>query len=352
MKYRLILLVLAGLLVSPVLGEGLSKVPVGQKVSLEGVIVQKSADQFRVRTFDGNEMNVVWGPITKIEEKKTNPFRSAEKYGPEDFLLGLNVRVEGNGDTNGSVLADKIRFTQDELKVAQTITSRVSPVESRLDETQQQLLATQDELHKTTGELDQKTGQLSAQVEELNGAFKVARGEASKAQSTADQALSAAGQADEHASFANQRISKLDQYQELDAVVIPFGFNSSALTPDSKSKLDKLAGHFLNQDAYLIEVAGFASSDGDSAYNRRLSERRAEVVVDYLAENHDIPIRRIVRPFGFGEAKPVADNSTSSGRKQNRRVEVRVLQNVGISQAQPEVAVNTTKSQTSSSGIR
>lgn len=353
MKYRLTFLALAAFLVSPVLGDGLSKIPVGQEVSLEGVIVRKTADQFRVRTFEGSEMNVVWGPATKIEEKKTNPFRSAEKYSPEDFLLGLNVRVEGHGDTTGAVLADKIRFTQDELKVAETITSRVSPVEAQLNETQQQLTATQEELHKTSSEFDQKTGQLSSQVDELNGAFRLARGEASKAQSTADQALSAAGQADQHASFANQRISKLDQYQELDAAVIPFAFNSATLTADAKSKLDAIAGHFLNQDAYLIEVAGFASADGDSAYNRRLSERRAEMVVDYLAENHAIPIRRIVRPFGYGEAKPIADNSTSSGRKQNRRVEVRVLQNVGIAQAQPEVAANKAKPQTTvSSGIR
>ncbi len=344
-KYRLTFLALAALLGAPVLGAQLSKIPIGQEVSLEGVIVQKAADQFRIRTFDGTEVSVTWGPTTKIEEKKTNPFRSAEKYSPEDFLLGLNVRVEGHGDTSGALLADKIRFTQDELKVAQTITSRVSPVEAQLNETHDELVATQEELRKNTSELDEKTGQLSSQVDELNDAFRLARNEAAKAQTTADTA-------DQHAALANQRISSLDQYQELDAAVIPFGFNSSELTQDAKDKLDALVNHFVNQDAYLVEVAGFASSDGDPAYNRRLSERRAQVVVDYLAENHDIPIRRIVRPFGFGETRPVADNDTQAGRKQNRRVEVRVLQNVGITQSESRMAVKTANAQPADAGIR
>ncbi len=352
MKYRSILLALTALFLAPVLGENVSNVPLGQEVSLEGVIVQKNTDQFRMRTFEGREVNVTWGPGTKIQEKKSNPFRSAEKYGPEDFLLGLNVRVEGHGDTSGAVLADKIRFTQDELKVAQTITSRVSPVEAQLNETQQQLDATQAEMRKNTGELNEKTGRLSSQVDELNDAFRLARNEASQAQTTADQALSTAGEAQQHATFANQRISNLDQYRELDATVVPFNFNSSDLNQEAKNRLDSLVEHFANQDAYLIEVAGFASADGDSSYNRRLSERRAEAVVDYLAENHDVPLRRIVRPFGFGEAKPVADNSTSTGRKQNRRVEVRILQNVGIAQAESQVAESAVKTQAVSAGIR
>ena len=352
MKTRLTFLALSMMLVAPLFGGELSKIPLGQQASLEGVIVQKNDGQFRIRTFDGSEINVAWGPATKIEEKKTNPFRSSEKYSPEDLLLGLNVRVEGHGDTTGSVLAEKIRFTQDELKVAETITSRVNPVEAQLNETQSQLVATREELRKNSTELHQQTGRLSSQVDELNDAFRLARDEASKAQSTADQALSNADQADRHAVFANSRISRLDQYRELDAVVIPFGFDSATLSADAKSRLDTLVGHFVNQDAYLIEVAGFASADGNSAYNRRLSERRAEVVVDYLAENHDIPIRRIVRPFGFGEAKPVADNKTSSGRKQNRRVEVRILQNIGIAQADSQVASGAPEAQTASAGIR
>ena len=68
-------------------------------------------------------------------------------------------------------------------------------------------------------------------------------------------------------------------------------------------------------------MRGFASSDGSESLNDRLSERRADAVMRYLAQ-HEIPLRRIVLPFGYGEAMPVADNTTREGRKQNRRVEV------------------------------
>ena len=81
---------------------------------------------------------------------------------------------------------------------------------------------------------------------------------------------------------------------------------------------------------FVIEVRGFASADGGENSNRTLSQKRAEAVMHYLAENHDIPLRRIVLPFGYGEAMPVADNTTRDGRKQNRRAEVSILVNKGF----------------------
>jgi len=77
-------------------------------------------------------------------------------------------------------------------------------------------------------------------------------------------------------------------------------------------------------------VAGFASSDGDVELNRRLSRKRADAVIQFLAENHGIPLRRFVVPMGYGESQPVGDNDTRDGRKENRRVEVRILVSKGL----------------------
>jgi flagellar motor protein MotB len=55
-------------------------------------------------------------------------------------------------------------------------------------------------------------------------------------------------------------------------------------------------------------------------------------VVHYLAVNHKIPLRRFTTSMGYAKAEPVADNSTAAGRAQNRRVEVKMLLNRGLSQ--------------------
>lgn len=67
------------------------------------------------------------------------------------------------------------------------------------------------------------------------------------------------------------------------------------------------------------------------ARNHSLSERRANAVIDYLVTKHGLPPRRLVQPFGYGSSNPVASNDTSNGRALNRRVEISVLINKGIS---------------------
>ncbi|MGH9820014.1 MAG: OmpA family protein, partial [Pyrinomonadaceae bacterium] len=83
---------------------------------------------------------------------------------------------------------------------------------------------------------------------------------------------------------------------------------------------------------YVIEVTGFASSDGSTAKNKVLSERRAQAVKDYLIETHNVPLRRIGTSYGFGELQAVADNATLEGRQQNRRVEIKLLVSRGVNQ--------------------
>jgi len=84
-------------------------------------------------------------------------------------------------------------------------------------------------------------------------------------------------------------------------------------------------------NGWLVAVQGYADSTGRTARNRSLSERRAKAVTDYLVTKHGVPPYRLVQPFGFGSADPVAVNNTREGRSLNRRAEIRVLVNKGIS---------------------
>jgi outer membrane protein OmpA-like peptidoglycan-associated protein len=116
-----------------------------------------------------------------------------------------------------------------------------------------------------------------------------------------------------------------------------FKVGSSVLLPDAKQKLDQVAQQALNAKGYVLEISGFASSEGGNEMNRRLSQRRADAVIRYLVESHNIPLRRIITPYGYGVLNPVADNATREGREQNRRVEVKVLVSKGLIQGAPQM---------------
>ena len=75
---------------------------------------------------------------------------------------------------------------------------------------------------------------------------------------------------------------------------------------------------------YAIEVEGFTDSTGPKQYNLELSQHRADSVVRYLTENDNVPLVKI-HVIGLGEDEPAADNQTLDGRKQNRRVQIRVM---------------------------
>lgn len=72
-----------------------------------------------------------------------------------------------------------------------------------------------------------------------------------------------------------------------------------------------------------VRVLGFADSRGDKAYNRELAAQRAAAVKDWLTKNGQMKPAN-VSIESFGEAAPVASNSTAAGRQQNRRVEIAV----------------------------
>jgi len=302
-----------------------TQVASGQHMKLQGTIIKRDNDTFTLTDASGSEVTVRLAGNTKIEEKKSNPFRGSKKYSSADVVRGLFVEVEGRGDASGGIVADKIKFSSDSQRVAVSINSTVVPVENRVGQAETRL-----------SEAEQNAQRLSGQVEELSQVANLASGGAAAAQKSADQAI-------EGVNKTNDRISSLDEFEEKNTANILFKVGSAVLTPEGKAALDEVATRAKSEHGYVIEVRGFASSDGSESMNDRLSERRADAVMRYLAQ-HEIPLRRIVLPFGYGEAMPVADNTTREGRKQNRRVEVKLMVNRGLSSP-----VNVNRSETSSS---
>jgi outer membrane protein OmpA-like peptidoglycan-associated protein len=250
---------------------------------------------------------------------KTNGgfLRSGTNYAQTQILRGLNLEVEGRGGSSGELVADKVRFNETDLRTARTVEARANPLEEQAKATEGRL-----------SEVEQNAQKLSGQIDELAAVSNAARGGAKAAQETADSAVAGIN-------ATNDRISALDDYVPQDVASVNFRVGSSVLNPEGKAKLDEIATKAQNAKGYVLEVTGFADSTGSTARNRALSQRRADAVIRYMVEQHQIPLRRIVTPYGFGESNPVADNKTRDGRLQNRRVEVKVLVSKGLTQPAP-----------------
>jgi outer membrane protein OmpA-like peptidoglycan-associated protein len=302
------------------------QVPAGQNMSIEGVVVAQQSDSMIVRGTGGAVYTVTFANGPAIKEKKSNPFRGAKKYTQADLVPGLQVEVKGSGTNSGEIAAREIRLRNDDYKVAQTMDTRVVPVENTLKETRTRL-----------GETEQNAQRMSGQIQELSAVSNAARGGAKAAQETADGAMTAANDARSRADnakagvqAANERITSLDDFSIKHTATVHFKVGSAALSEESKSELEQLAAQAQIEKGYVIEVAGFASADGNDVYNRRLSQKRADAVIQYMAENYSIPLRRFITPMGYGKSQPVSDNKTLAGRKENRRVEVRILVSKGF----------------------
>ena len=101
---------------------------------------------------------------------------------------------------------------------------------------------------------------------------------------------------------------------------VNFNSNSARLRPESMAVLDHAAATLKEWGEVKVEVAGHTDSTNTEAYNRKLSQRRAETVRAYLIKQGVAADRLTAK--GYGESRPVASNKTAAGRAKNRRVEL------------------------------
>jgi outer membrane protein OmpA-like peptidoglycan-associated protein len=183
-------------------------------------------------------------------------------------------------------------------------------------------------LERKTGELEESARRNNQDIARVGEGIQDARREADRAQSQAESAQSKADQANSRALNAERSADELrgnlDKYSLQNTATVNFRFDRYDLTPEARASLDALAAQIKPMNHFILEIQGFADSTGSDTYNDRLTQKRAEAVERYLAEQHGIPAFRM-RILGMGERRPVADNSSRSGRAQNRRVEVRIL---------------------------
>jgi len=99
-----------------------------------------------------------------------------------------------------------------------------------------------------------------------------------------------------------------------------FSTGNADLNTDAKIALAKLSGIVLNYPTLKLAIGGYTDSTGTEDFNMKLSQARADSVLDYLVTQGLDP--SVLSAEGYGMDDPVADNSTAQGRRKNRRVEI------------------------------
>jgi outer membrane protein OmpA-like peptidoglycan-associated protein len=188
-----------------------------------------------------------------------------------------------------------------------------------------------------TNQLDEKTAannrnlrdvddRAMAGIRQAQGAADTANRNAQDAAKSASDAQLAADNVVHRADSLESVVKGLDNYHPVANVAVTFGFDKSVLTAEDRGQLDAFAGQLASAKSFILEVTGGTDSTGPAQYNYELSQRRADAVVQYLASKYGIPAHRFYL-IGIGKDKEVAPNTTAEGRKQNRRVEIRLLEN-------------------------
>jgi outer membrane protein OmpA-like peptidoglycan-associated protein len=283
----------------------------GEKVKLKGVIATRTGETLVVTSATGN-VTVVLTDDTKVQQPKGLGARK-KQMGAAVLVPGLRVTVEGVGDAQSRVTAKSINFDTEDLEMSQAIQAGLTPTKQAVKTNAQNIAANQKATQANSQEIAANQVQTAANEQAIAN---------NQEQIDADQQQIAA---------TNKRFSELSEYDTKADISVNFAVGSSVISASDKAALAELAHDAVGTTGYIIQVKGFADSSGAAAINQKLSMDRAQEVIAYLIQDCNVPVRHVVAPGAMGTADPTAPNETGQGRAENRRVEVKVLVNKGLS---------------------
>jgi OmpA-OmpF porin, OOP family len=271
-------------------------VTAGEKVKTSGLITGRSGEDLKVKTNDLGDITVVLTDDTKVEQPKGLLKVRKTNMGMAVLVPGLAVQVEGVGDANGRVTAEKIKFSKESLKIANQVQAGLTPTSEDVQANKQAIAANQGAIASNQATIASNKAADEQEVERVN-----------------------------------KRFSDLTDYDTKASLTLYYPVGGSKLDEKQQAELADLAKKAGSFQGYIVQVAGYTDSSGNAEYNQELSEDRAQNVVAYLQQSGNIPLRHIVAPGIMGETNPAATNESAQGRAENRRVVVKVLVNKGAS---------------------
>jgi outer membrane protein OmpA-like peptidoglycan-associated protein len=209
----------------------------------------------------------------------------------------------------------------------------ISPVQQKVDDLDKrttQQAGSIAELEKGVSRVDERAksaddraGAAAREAARANEQAAIGIKDAAAARGVGEKGIARAGEVERSVTTLGTKVENLDNYKQVSSDTVLFDLGQAVLKDEAKQKLDAIASKVASMKRYTIEVQGFTDSVGDPEFNVRLSQRRADAVVRYLTLQGKVPLHRI-QVAGYGEENPAADNKTRDGRKENRRVEIRV----------------------------
>jgi outer membrane protein OmpA-like peptidoglycan-associated protein len=229
------------------------------------------------------------------------------------LVPGLKVDIDGSTDDQGRVVAKTITVDGDDLETAEMVQSGLTPTADQVEKNVQALVAHQEQLAGHSVQLAAHKENIESN--EQNIAANRQRIEDNKRDIQEN----------------TNRFMALSEYDVKSHAIVKFDVGSSQISANGQNDLTSLAQVAQGLKGYIVEVVGYADATGSAEINTKLSEDRAKAVVTYLMQQGGVPVRHIIAPGAMGEYGATASNETKAGRADNRRVEVKVLVNKGIS---------------------
>lgn len=269
---------------------GLSCTTMFAQAKIQGMIKARSGSKIILETADSPKVVVLLTDHTDVAQVQGVLKARKKEMSMAALIPGLPISVEGVYDAENQLIAKTIRFKGNDLQHAQMIQAGLSETSETAQENKQGLEKQQEALTEQEK--------------------KVAANQAAIAAATA-------------------RFGQLNDYYILDEVTVYFANGKVKVEPKYDPQLVALAEKAKTINGFMIQVKGYASASGSASLNQKLSEDRANNVVNILLQHGHVPLTNMLAPGAMGESHQV-DKGTADSEAENRRVVVRILQNKGI----------------------
>ncbi len=290
--------------------------------------------------------HAVLNPITRDERSPLELYEAinavqiaqangADKYAADTFHRAQQDLTTAQDMAKKSDRKEQITYAREAVQAAED--SRIITIRKMQEEDREQAQQDTNNAQQAAMAAQQAANQQALERAQADAAAARAQAQASQAEQSAQQATQQTEQIREKLKEQlNQVLATRETARGLIVNMsdVLFDTGQYTLKPGAREKLAKVSGILLAYPNLQLQVEGYTDNVGSQDYNQTLSERRADAVRDYLT-SQGVSMTNI-SAAGYGMNDPIADNSTSEGRAENRRVQMVVSGNsIGVQESAP-----------------